>query len=166
MRLVHSLSDQKKFFGTWLYIIKELSLLFMSVLPREIYHPGPFPWSEMRNGQNRDSGNRGTGCSGGLRSLRNDPREYPSRFRVPQNDRSSSNPNSGNRKPWFSEFLIQLWRIGLGEVVLLTPTPFGASMPCRAGSSKKPPPFGVTSGAKGGFLKWNGTDCCYFFGKS
>ena len=56
-------------------------------------------WSEMRNGQNRESGNRGSGCSGGLRSFRNDPSEYPGRFRVPQNDRSRSNPNSGNRKP-------------------------------------------------------------------
>ena len=53
--------------------------------------------SVVRNGQNRESGNRGSGCSGGLRSFRNDPSEYPGRFRVPQNDRSSSNPNSGNR---------------------------------------------------------------------
>ena len=78
-------------------MIKELPLLFMSVLPREIYRPGPFLITDMRNGQKRESGNRGSGCPGGLRSFRNDPSEYPGRFRVPQNDRSSSNPNSGNR---------------------------------------------------------------------
>ena len=62
--------------------------------------PGNIPprsISDLRNGQKRESGNRGSGCSGGLRSFRNDPSECPGRFRVPQNDRSSSNPNSGNR---------------------------------------------------------------------
>ena len=55
--------------------------------------------SDLRNGQNHESGNRGSGCSGGLRSLRDVQREYPSRFRAPQNDWSCPNPNSGNRKP-------------------------------------------------------------------
>ena len=43
MGCLHSLSDQKKFFGRCPYIIKELPLLFMNVLPREIYQPGAFP---------------------------------------------------------------------------------------------------------------------------
>ena len=125
MGCLHSLSDQKKFFGRWLYIIKELPLLFMSVLPREIYHPGPFPIWEMRNGQNRESGNRGSGCSGGLRSFRNDPSEYPGWFRVPQNDWSCPNPNSGIRKLCFENFLIQLVEIRSGW--------FPSGPPCPAG---------------------------------
>ena len=44
-------------------------------------------------------------------------------------------PEIVNRDSQNSLYSFQLWRIGLGEVVLLTPTPFGASMPCRAGSS-------------------------------
>ena len=45
-------------------------------------------------------------------------------------------PEIVNRDSQNSLYSFQLWRIGLGEVVLLTPTPFGASMPCRAGSSR------------------------------
>ena len=107
MGCVHSLSDQKKNFGRWLYMIKALPLLFIRGAPGEIYQPGPFPISEMRNGQNRESENRGSGCSGGLRSFRNDPSEYPGWFRVPQNDWSCPNPNSGIRKLCFENFLIQ-----------------------------------------------------------
>ena len=76
---------------------KKIKKCFMSVLPREIYHPGPFLRTEMRNGQNRESENRRSGCSGGLRSFRNDPSECPGWVRVPQNDWSCPNPNSRNR---------------------------------------------------------------------
>ena len=138
MGFVHSLSDQKKNFGRCKYIIKELPLLFMSVLPREIYHPGPFPIWDMRNGQNRESGNRGSGCSGGFRSFRNDPSEYPGWFKVPQNDWSCPNLNSGIRKLSFGNFLIQFSALEnwIRRSCVLIPTPFGASMPCGAGSSK------------------------------
>ena len=52
-------------------------------------------------------------------------------------------PEIVNRDSQNSLYSFQLWRIGLGEVVFLIPTPFGASMPCRAGSSK--PTFGSPS---------------------
>ena len=89
----------KDFFGDVSIDDKRTSATFYERAPPVNIPPGPFLWSEMRNYQNRDSGNHGSGCSGGLRSLRDVHREYPGRFRVPQNDRSSSNPNSGNRKP-------------------------------------------------------------------
>ena len=56
--------------------------------------------SAVRNGEMvkiANSGNHGSGCSGGLRSFRNDPSECPGWVRVPQNDWSCPNPNSRNR---------------------------------------------------------------------
>ena len=49
---------------------KTSNFFLMSVIPREIFQPGPFPITEMRNGQNRDSGNRGSDRCTALRSIR------------------------------------------------------------------------------------------------